>query len=250
MIFETKWHQFSSKIKQLNGKIPFEKQNLLTEDFLLEKEQDLTIYYAPHNEYINTNAKVVIVGITPGWNQMKTAYTQSLHSLKRKDSIMQMFQKSKKAARFSGTMRKNLVVMLDQCGLAEILNIKSSAQLFSVYHSDLHTTSVIRYPVFKNGNNYTVHSPRVENYSMLRHYAYEIFPRELMQLKTSSLVIPLGKAAEKVVRTLAEQHEVKVHTYVFGFPHPSGANGHRQQQFQKNRIHIQRTIRKWKADQK
>src|SRR5699024_12742443 len=99
MIFETKWHQFSSKIKQLNGKIPFEKQNLLTEDFLLEKEQDLTIYYAPHNEYINKHERVDVVEITRGGKHKNRAYTKSLRLINRRDYNIQMSQKSKRAPR-------------------------------------------------------------------------------------------------------------------------------------------------------
>lgn len=34
----------------------------------------MEIYYAPHNETINQNAKVFIVGITPGWTQTNIAY--------------------------------------------------------------------------------------------------------------------------------------------------------------------------------
>jgi glycine cleavage system H lipoate-binding protein len=39
----------------------------------MDKENNLEIYYSPHNEYLNSKAKVFIIGITPGFQQMSTA---------------------------------------------------------------------------------------------------------------------------------------------------------------------------------
>jgi len=61
-------------ISGLPANVPLKKSALLSERFLMRDEGMLTMYYAPHNEVINTAAKVVIVGITPGWSQMKTAF--------------------------------------------------------------------------------------------------------------------------------------------------------------------------------
>ena len=41
----------------------------------------MKIYYAPHNETINTKAKVFIVGITPGWRQTSIAYKTARNGL-------------------------------------------------------------------------------------------------------------------------------------------------------------------------
>jgi len=51
-----------SKIKKLKK---IDKQSVVIDDFLLNKEGNLEIYYAPF-DYINSKAKIVIVGITPG----------------------------------------------------------------------------------------------------------------------------------------------------------------------------------------
>ena len=52
----------------------FTKKDILTKDFLLYSADRMKIYYAPHNEIINLNAKIFIVGITSGQTQKSIAY--------------------------------------------------------------------------------------------------------------------------------------------------------------------------------
>src|SRR5699024_464621 len=232
-------------IRRLSKQHHLTKSDLLTDELLLEREGDLTMYYAPHNEYINKHAQVVIVGITPGWQQMRTAYEEIIQHLNHGDSSEHMLKKAKIAASFSGHMRTNLINMLDQCKLSEALNIRSTAHLFTTHRSYLHTTSVIKYPVFYKGKNYTGHTPTIERSLLLKHYAYYVFQAELAQINSSALIIPLGKVTEQVIRNIqSEQKEVQ-HTYLFGFPHPSGANGHRNKQFEQNHQQIESTIKRW-----
>ena len=59
-------YDYAEIIKKLPLKDKYTKAELLIEDLLIDKEKNIEIYYAPHNEYINPKAKVLIVGITPG----------------------------------------------------------------------------------------------------------------------------------------------------------------------------------------
>ena len=59
-------YDYKEAIKKLPLKDKYTKEELLTDDFLVDKEGNIEIYYAPHNEYINPKAKVFIIGITPG----------------------------------------------------------------------------------------------------------------------------------------------------------------------------------------
>lgn len=56
--------KYSNKIKRLSS---FDKSSILKDEFLLFSENNMKIYYGPHNEIINNNARIFIVGITPGW---------------------------------------------------------------------------------------------------------------------------------------------------------------------------------------
>lgn len=66
-------YDYKEIIKKLPLKDKYTKEELLIEDFLIDKKDNIEIYYAPHNEYINKKAKVFIIGITPGFQQMSTA---------------------------------------------------------------------------------------------------------------------------------------------------------------------------------
>jgi hypothetical protein len=247
MIFETKLPQFLSKIKQLDS--PIQKSDVWKKDFLLETENKLTMYYAPHNEYINVHAKIVIVGITPGWSQMKAAYESVIQSINKVEEIPDTLHQAKFTAGFSGQIRNNLCTMLDQIGLSNMSSLSSVEQLFREKRDLLHTTSIIRYPVFTNEKNYTGYSPSLDQSALLTHYAYHIFPKELKQIHDAVLIIPLGRIVEKVIRKIMEKDTFHHHTCLFGFPHPSGANGHRKWQLQQNQQELQRTVGEWIRNQ-
>ncbi|AMA52539.1 hypothetical protein AN935_09660 [Bacillus inaquosorum] len=218
------------------------KTDLLISPFRLHQENELGIYYSPHNEYINRAATIVITGITPGFFQMKTAYETAAESLRRGRSLEQMAVDTKKAAGLSGSMRHNLINMLDLCGLPQALGIQSASQLFGDLRHMLHTTSVIKYPVFFQLKNYTGYRPAISRSPILSTYAFEHFPAELNKLTEPALLIPLGKAAETVCDTLISQHCIRNLFCLRGFPHPSGANGHRLKQFNKNKEQLERQI--------
>ena len=70
-------------IKELPIKNKYSKEELLINDFLIQKEGKVEIYYAPHNEYINPKAKVFIVGITPGFQQMNAAIVEARKGIEK-----------------------------------------------------------------------------------------------------------------------------------------------------------------------
>lgn len=245
MIYESKFTKYKSKIEALSDTTSLEKKDLLKKEFLIASEDELEIYYAAHNEFIHTKANVLIVGITPGWNQMKIAYESVIKSLLLNKEKEELLRQAKVDAGFSGQMRLNLCHMLDEIGLAELFDLNSSTELFTTNHELLHTTSLIKYPTFYKGKNYTGHVPSIENSNLLSHYAYSAFPRELEKLENPLLIIPLGKAVEKVIRKLKDENKIKQHTCLYGFPHPSGANGHRKKQLSDNKEELREVIVKF-----
>lgn len=241
----TKFNEFLPAIKKLDSKQTLTKKDLLVDEFLMEEEGELAMYYSPHNEYINKKAIIVIVGITPGWNQMKMAYQQFIKGLVNHHQTDQILKDVKKAASFSGSMRSNLVHMLDECGIHEAVGISSSSALFEEKRQLLHTTSIIKYPVFYYGKNYTGHQPNIRQSSLLTSYAYHVFPEELRMIKSSALIIPLGKTVERVFSQLLSEDKLPKHFYLFGFPHPSGANGHRKKQLLQQKETLISIIGEW-----
>lgn len=168
--------------KELIESIPasFTEEFLINEEFLLERDEKkkLEIYYAPF-EYVNEDAKVVIVGITPGLHQMKKSFSTVIDSVGTQMDDEEILHQVKNNSSFEGTMRKNLVKMLDEIGLNEHLGLSSSLELFEVSSSLVHTTSILAYPVFHNGKNYSGSTPNLLKNEVLKKYVTDNFATEL-----------------------------------------------------------------------
>lgn len=244
-MLETKLDLYLPSILTLDSNKTLTKDDLLTDKLLIAKEDQLSMYYSPHNEYINTSAKIVIVGITPGWVQMKEAYTQFIKSINQNHPIEQSLKEAKIAASFSGNMRKNLIDMLDQCSINKISQLNSTSSLFHEQRHLLHTTSIIKYPVFYQEKNYTGHKPSIKSSPLLSSYAFHEFSKELEQIQSPGLIIPLGKTVEQIIKQLLSEGKHLKHTYLHGFPHPSGANGHRKKQFEKQKQTLNNLVEDW-----
>lgn len=213
------------------------KEDILNVDFFLEKENKLKIYYASHNEYINKEAKILIVGICPGWTQTEIAFKSVKNDLNKNLDTNIILRNCKMSARFAGSMRNNLINMLDELKLAEYLDITSARYLFNEECTILHTTSLIPYPVFINDKNYTGHGPEIVDSVMLMKYVKNHFYEELKEMN-KPLIIPLGKSVEDVLRVMIKDNVISEEQCLFGFPHPSGANGHRKEQFINNKVEL------------
>ncbi|WWU65553.1 hypothetical protein QJR26_04110 [Clostridium baratii] len=230
-------YYYKEPIKSLPLKDKYTKDELLVDDFLVDKKDNIEIYYAPHNEYINPKAKVFIIGITPGFQQMSTAIATARKELEKSDDIELIQYKCKVAGRFSGTLRKNIISMLDEIELNKALKINSTSELFKEEDYLLHTVSLIPYSVFVKKQNYSGHTPKLIKSDFLMKYVYENFIQELRSLDNFKdiLLVPLGRAVEEVLVKLEEEGIINENQILKGFPHPSGANVNRISQLQKNK---------------
>ena len=202
----------------------------------------LVVAYAPF-DHLNTAARVVIVGIIPGANQMEKAFASARRSLKPAMSDEAVLAQVKRDASFEGSMRERLVGWLDDVGLAQALGLNSSGDLFEEGGSKLvHTTSMVRYPAFLDGRNYDGHS--VKPLTEFRDLIDGMLAPELASLE-GALVIPLGSAVERViVHHLAPLGVVDPSRVLAGFPHPSGGVpfGHGEGKYRRNRDSFRQVI--------
>ncbi|WP_440970781.1 hypothetical protein ACSS6N_06800 [Peribacillus frigoritolerans] len=218
----SKFHQFKDLIKSLPS---ISEASIVSEQFLLEKDEkkQLEIYYAPF-EYVNERAKVVIVGITPGLNQMEQSYLTIFNAKNKENDDEKIFSKDKNNSSFEGPMRKNLISMLDELGLHEYLSLSSTIELFSEASDLVHTTSVITYPVFHKGDNYGGTTPNMLKTDIIEKFVTEQLATELKQMD-KPLVIPLGVKVEKAINYLVRQKTIDSELILSGFPPPPGQNG-------------------------
>jgi hypothetical protein len=225
MVTKAKFHLYKEKILSLD--LPLSDHVVLNSAFLLEKDEkkNLEIYYTPF-DYINEKAKVVIAGITPGLHQMKKAYTTVIENRHLKDE--ELLHQVKKSASFEGTMRKNLITMLDELELPRYLGISSSSELFETASHLVYTTSILPHAVFWNHQNFNGSRPNILKTEMLLEYVKNYFTKDISRID-NPLIIPLGVNVSKVLN-----HFYKNKVILNGFPHPSGSNGHRHKQFREN----------------
>ena len=145
--------EFAAIIRTLPEKRLYEKQDLCTEQFKIYADSEIEVFYAPFDA-VAESAKVAIVGITPGFQQMEIGFRFARSFLLEGHSGTEACVEAKRQASFAGQMRKNLVDMLDEIGLPGAHGLSSSGELFGSEANQLHTTSALRYPVFVQGENF------------------------------------------------------------------------------------------------
>ena len=200
--------------------------------FLLEKEKNIEIYYAPF-DFINLKAKIMIVGITPGLQQM----LQSFQVINDGKSLKEV----KDLSSFKGSMRTSLVKYLDELKINKTLKIRSCESLFDKNSKYLHTTSLVKYPVFDKGKNYA--GANILKKKILLDFIEENFLKELKTLK-KAIIIPLGNTVSSTIEYLNNKYDLKLRCFLKGFPHPSGANARKNIQFKENKPSLIKLLKK------
>jgi hypothetical protein len=90
----------------------------------------------------------------------------------------------------------------------------------------VHFTSAVSAPIFRSGANYNG-SPPPLGIPVLREWVLKNLATELAAMP-DAIIIPLGKTACEAVSLVAAQGSIDARRCLAGFPHPSGANGHRK----------------------
>ena len=196
-------------------------EDLRCERFLLQAEGNIEVYYTPF-DFVNTAARVSLVGITPGWHQMRAAYMPARDLLRKGLPHERILPRVSNAAGFSGPMRTNLVQMLDVLELPRHLGIASSTELFTELGHLRHGTSTIRYAAFVSGRNYTGGNPALGKVPLFRRYVFEVLGPELNRV-SSSIVFPMGRAVESALRMLIDIGLLSERRCCLGFPIPRAA---------------------------
>lgn len=185
---------------------------------------DVKVCYAPF-DHIQTSAKLVLVGITPGAQQARNALIELHRKLAAGADHRTALSAAKVFASFSGPMRKNLVAMLDHIGLNRWLGVSTTEQVWGDRSDLVHFTSALRYPVYVAGKNYSG-SPSMVTTPLLRELLERYLGEEAGALP-KAVWIPLGPSATEGVSWIAQQGFLKQQQVLTGLPHPSGANAER-----------------------
>lgn len=203
------------------------KSDSLPRDLLISQEGQYETFYSPF-DFINENAKIVIVGITPGLQQASNSLLKAKEVMESGGSIEKAKEAAKVFASFSGAMRNNLTAMMDHVGLNKYLGISSTKSLFEENQHMVHYTSALRYPVFKNGKNFN------ESPLKLKEQVMAWFAEECKVLN-NAVYVPLGPKVTEVLELMIELGILKSEQVLSGLQHPSGANAERVAYFLGNK---------------
>jgi hypothetical protein len=193
--------------------------------FLLAGAGPLSAHYIPF-DYVNRQARVVVVGITPGFAQWKNAVREARRQLALGAPENELLRAAKYTGAFSGAIRPNLVALLDSVGLQRWLGIASCATLFGMDAHLMHVTAALRHPVFVNGVNYNGANPNMVTTPLLQSQLLDYFAAEAAQLP-DAVYVPLGPRVGQALSWLARRGVLDEGRILHGIPHPSGANAER-----------------------
>lgn len=213
--------KYQSAIKSYAG-------NPCATEFLMAQDDAVSIYYAPF-EWVNPQARVVLVGITPGKTQAANALSEAQRAIQSGAAEAEVLRRAKATGAFSGAMRPNLVALLDAVGLQKWLGLATCGDLFGSASALLQTASVLQFPVFAQGENYNG-TPDPTKHPILRELVKQHFGKMCAQLP-EAVFVPLGPVPLKVLAWLATQGAVNPNRVLDGLPHPSGANAERIKYF-------------------
>jgi hypothetical protein len=192
--------------------------------FLLGREGRYSAHYIPF-ESLHAQARIVVVGITPGFVQWKNAMREAQRQLAAGADDDTVLRAARLAGAFSGAIRPNFVALLDAIGVQRWLGIKACASLFDADAELVQVSAILRHPVFVDGKNYSGSPAPVRN-PFLREQVLRWFAHEARQLP-DALYIPMGASVSDTLDWLAGEGVIKAGQILHGLPHPSGANAER-----------------------
>jgi len=216
----------SKFLKQIRSLKKINKSTITNKNFLIKREDNIEVYYAPF-DYINSKAKIMIVGITPGLQQM----LKSFEAINEGRSLKEV----KDLSSFKGSMRATLIKYLDELNINKKLRINSCESLFNINSKYLHSTSLIKYPVFDKGKNYS--GSNLLKKKILLDFLEAHFVKELKKLD-KTIIVPLGNTVSSTIDYLNNEFKLNLKCFLKGFPHPSGLNVRKDIQFKENKIRM------------
>lgn len=219
---------FEDRISELTDD-QLRNTNFLIDHLTIATDDKVRVTYCPF-EWQNPQAKLMIVGITPGPTQLRNALIAFRSAKHRGLEKQDVLKATKLAGAFSGDLRNNLVKLLDVAGLNKYAGVQSCESFFGTHSHLVHTTSLISNATFLlDGKPYNG-TPNPMKNDLLRKEIFDGFLHQVSVAK-DALLLPLGPTVDKAVQELCEQGHIDPNRVLFGMPHPGGQNGERIKYF-------------------
>jgi hypothetical protein len=202
----------------------------------LWREGNFAAFYAPF-DWINEEADIVLLGITPGRNQATKALLALRSALMAGKSIPEAAARAKQAASFEGDMRTIAAELMDYFRLNEVFGLPSTSMLFGAAAHRAHYTSVLRHPVLewkavnKKGTkvtgwtDYGGDEKITKRASMMETIEAKLVPE--LSLFPNAWLVPFGPVPALVLDQLADRGDIHRSRILTGLNHPSGTQWNR-----------------------
>jgi hypothetical protein len=193
----------------------------------------ITILWAPF-DYVNSDARLVIVGVTPGPEQAARSYKAVRQAAAKGEDASANLPRIKAEASFRGqVMESNLKSILEHSGLAERAGIEDIDQLWTKEVDKVHFTSTIRYPTFINRELYNNQIDSLRHPELTRYVETQL-GGELSQVSKDAMIVALGSKGPRIVRHAAKIAKIDPRRVV-ALPHPSPSASGAVRDFLSNR---------------
>ena len=195
----------------------------------LERRGKYLLQYTPF-EHLNKGAKLVIVGITPGPNQLELAYDVAQKLLQAGRSEDEILADVKKAGAFVGpAMRPNLLKMLRHFRFEKILGIDDAESLWGKDAGLLHSTSVIPHAAFKitksENKMFAGNFEEVMKSGLLRECFVNCFVPSIREMNQNAFYVSLGQCPQAALQWCVEEGYLRQEQVLGAFCHPSTNGG-------------------------
>jgi len=197
--------------------------------FELGREGKYSLQYIPF-EHVNKNAKLVIVGITPGPNQISLAYGTAQAMINSEKSKLEILKEVKNSASFgSKTMRPNLVKMLNHFEFNRILGIDDINKLWSSQSNLLYSTSVIPHAAFslKKGKDspFSGSFDEVMKCELFHKCFLDCFLPSINDINQDAMYVGLGSCPEQALEWCVKNNYIRKDQVLGSMSHPSTQGG-------------------------
>jgi hypothetical protein len=181
----------------------------------------IEIFWAPF-DHVNRDARLVIIGVTPGPNQALRSYRAVQMATARGAAPQAELEKIKAESSFRGeVIEPNLMSLLEHSGLAERAGIENIDHLWTREAFKVHFTSTIRYPTFINGELFNNQIDSL-GHPELKKYVETYLAEELASVPSDAKIVALGQKGPRIVRHAANVAGIDARRVV-ALPHPSGS---------------------------
>lgn len=198
-------------------------------EFELGRQDKNSLRYIPF-EHINRDAKIVIVGITPGPTQLGLAYETAQSLLKAGRPADEVLREAKKHGGFGGPkVKPNLLKLLKHFSFDRILGVSQIESLWGSNARLMHTTSVVPHAAFtvKKGRE----TPFADDFEdvwscdLFRECFLDCFVPSLAEINSNAMYIGLGRCPEQALAWCVAHGLLREEQVLGAFCHPSTNGG-------------------------